>query len=333
MLFSIVVPAYNCISFLSGCVDSVLSQHFDDYEVILVDDGSTDGTSELCDELAKDDRVTVIRNANGGPSRARNAGMSLASGDYIVFLDADDEFGDGYLVGLARELEENPCDVLLGSLRTDFGVGSGGKDVRLFDVAYANGLNLRGLIRYFFTTADDAPFAAWHNVYSRELIEGRHLRFDEEFVWSEDRDFVLRVLAQKPSWHCIDVPGYRHRISVSNSVTGKASADKVLRAMAFDEKWLRIASTNELFSITRMFLSTDYISLTVRGFNLPDDLSGEQLGEIVAHIKAHRECFEHASFGASFYFAVSHGGHGRLTALLGKLACHMTTRKRRRLGR
>lgn len=167
MLFSIVAPVYNRISFLSDCVDSVLPQHFDDYEVILVDDGSTDGASELCDELAKGDRVNVIHKANGGPSQARNTGMSSALGDYIVFLDADDEFGDSYLVGLARELGENPRDVLLGSLRTDFGGGPGDKDVRLFDAAYANGMDLRGLIRYFFTTADDAPFAAWHNVYSR----------------------------------------------------------------------------------------------------------------------------------------------------------------------
>ena len=89
--FSVIIPIYCVEQYLRTCVDSVLSQTFLDFEVILVDDGSPDGCPRLCDEYAKKDaRVRVIHKANGGLSDARNIGLSHASGEYILFLDGDD---------------------------------------------------------------------------------------------------------------------------------------------------------------------------------------------------------------------------------------------------
>ena len=91
--FSIIVPVYNVELYLASCMDSVLRQNFTDYECILIDDGSTDKSSAICNEFsAKDKRIKVIHQKNSGPSAARNTGILNSIGDYIVFLDADDFF-------------------------------------------------------------------------------------------------------------------------------------------------------------------------------------------------------------------------------------------------
>lgn len=90
-MISIIVPAYNVENYLEACVASVISEQADDYEVIIVDDGSTDGTPKLCDKIAlSNERISVVHKANGGLSSARNAGIDVAKGDYLMFLDGDD---------------------------------------------------------------------------------------------------------------------------------------------------------------------------------------------------------------------------------------------------
>ena len=88
---SVIIPVYNVEKYLNKCVDSVISQTYKDLQIILVDDGSTDRSSKICDEYAKaDTRISVIHKQNGGLSSARNAGMEIVEGDYITFLDSDD---------------------------------------------------------------------------------------------------------------------------------------------------------------------------------------------------------------------------------------------------
>ncbi len=95
MLFSIIVPIYNVEKYLKECVDSILTQTFTDYEIILVDDGSPDNCPLICDEyVKKDTRIRVVHKANGGLSDARNAGLEIATGKYIIFIDSDDFWDD-----------------------------------------------------------------------------------------------------------------------------------------------------------------------------------------------------------------------------------------------
>ena len=91
MLFSVIVPIYNIEKYIRRCIDSVLLQSFTDFELILVDDGSPDRCGAICDEYAKkDERIKVIHKENGGLVSARQAGIKVASGDYIFHLDGDD---------------------------------------------------------------------------------------------------------------------------------------------------------------------------------------------------------------------------------------------------
>ncbi len=89
-LISVIIPVYNVEEYLRECVDSVLSQTYENYEIILVDDGSTDNSGKICDEYAENNKITVVHKENGGLSDARNKGLALAKGEYIYFLDSDD---------------------------------------------------------------------------------------------------------------------------------------------------------------------------------------------------------------------------------------------------
>ena len=101
MKVSAIVPVYNVEKYIYRCVDSILNQTFSDFELILVDDGSPDNCPQICDEYAKkDSRIKVIHKENGGLSSARNAGLDIASGEWISFIDSDDWIHKDYLLYL-----------------------------------------------------------------------------------------------------------------------------------------------------------------------------------------------------------------------------------------
>ena len=113
-LLSIITPVYNVESYLNRCVESILNQSYDNIELIMIDDGSTDGSSLLCDEWAtKDNRIVVIHKENGGVSSARNAGLKAAKGDYLTFVDPDDFIAsDTYAVNMGYMMSHQEVDML-----------------------------------------------------------------------------------------------------------------------------------------------------------------------------------------------------------------------------
>ena len=113
--FSIIIPIYNVERYLETCVNSILTQTYSDYEVILVDDGSPDRCGELCDHYAESDsRVKVVHKVNGGLSSARNAGLDIAMGEYVIFVDSDDYWDDTMaLEHIQKNLAESNADLLV----------------------------------------------------------------------------------------------------------------------------------------------------------------------------------------------------------------------------
>ena len=113
-LISFIVPVYNAADYISECVESILRQTVPDFEVLIVDDGSFDGSELICDEFAeKDQRVRVIHTENCGVSHARNTGIELAKGRYLVFVDADDMVSDRLAEKIEKELRlEKPVDMV-----------------------------------------------------------------------------------------------------------------------------------------------------------------------------------------------------------------------------
>lgn len=118
---SVIVPIYNIEKFLPCCIDSVLAQKFTDWELILVDDGSKDSSSSICDAYAaKDDRIRVIHKSNGGLTSARNAGLAIASGEWIMHLDGDDWVEPDMLDVLLRKAEVTDSEIVFGDIEFNY---------------------------------------------------------------------------------------------------------------------------------------------------------------------------------------------------------------------
>lgn len=114
-LVSIIVPVYNTENYLGSCIESLLSQTYTSLQIILVDDGSTDGCGEICDAYArKDPRIQVIHQANGGVSSARNAGLDAARGRYVCFVDSDDHVLGTMAEEMVSAAEASACDLCVG---------------------------------------------------------------------------------------------------------------------------------------------------------------------------------------------------------------------------
>ena len=128
MLLSVIIPAYNVAGTLRRCVDSVVAQGVDDMEIIIIDDGSTDGSAAICDEC-KSVRTLVVHQANAGLSEARNVGIGLARGEYITFVDSDDYLEPGTYPVLLERMQATDADILEYSLVRDDGGGSASRVV------------------------------------------------------------------------------------------------------------------------------------------------------------------------------------------------------------
>ena len=127
MKFSVFIPTYNCEDALSNSIESILNQTYPDWELILIDDGSTDDSLSICQAYAaKDNRIRVIHQENAGQGAARNNGIGAATGDYIVFCDADDYYEIQALETFADAGRENNPDLIIGGYR-DFCYADDGK--------------------------------------------------------------------------------------------------------------------------------------------------------------------------------------------------------------
>lgn len=120
-IISVIVPVYNAAQYINRCVSSIQAQTYNNFELILVNDGSTDNSLERCKELKKkDSRIKVIERKNGGASAARNTGLNLATGEYVVFVDADDFVSNKYLENLYRSVKESRCDIVQCEMESVF---------------------------------------------------------------------------------------------------------------------------------------------------------------------------------------------------------------------
>jgi glycosyltransferase involved in cell wall biosynthesis len=114
-MISVIVPVYNAEKFIDRCIKSILNQNYNDFEIILVDDGSPDKCPKICDEWAeKDERIKVIHKINGGVSSARNAGLKVAKGEFVTFVDSDDTLSDCALLNM-NNLMDSETDFVICS--------------------------------------------------------------------------------------------------------------------------------------------------------------------------------------------------------------------------
>jgi len=190
-MISIIVPIYNTECYLRECIDSILAQTYTDFELLLIDDGSTDKSGDICDEYAlKDSRICVFHKENGGVSSARNIGIENARGEWICFVDADDVIENNYLEVLHKVAIENKSDSSMGGYRYIGGLN----DVEIApaeDGVESVENNIKG---FYACKAPDWQRYLWNRMFSMEVIRKNGLRFNEKLYFKEDGLFVVQFL-------------------------------------------------------------------------------------------------------------------------------------------
>ncbi len=189
---TVVVPVYNMGQYVERAVNCLLKQDYDSYEIVLIDDGSTDDSPEVCDRLAAEhERISVVHKQNGGLSSARNAGMEVAQGKYVIFPDPDDWTDAHYLSGLMRLHEKHHSDLeICGHYVTDEH-GERVHNARGNECVLEPGealLLLMGSTAYFGF--------AWNKLYHLDIIRKAGLQFDTELGMAQDLHFAARYLLQ-----------------------------------------------------------------------------------------------------------------------------------------
>lgn len=188
--FSIVVPVYNVAAYLPGCIASILSQNFTDYELIMVDDGSTDNSGQLCDQLAAehpDRKIRVIHQQNKGLGGARNTGMQAACGEFLFFIDSDDTITAGCLEKIAAYTEANPeADIVVFDY---IKVNEEGKVIFWHHSYPENGICDSVLQKKDMLLLEHS---AWDKVIRRKLFLETAVTFPER-IWFEDLATIVKL--------------------------------------------------------------------------------------------------------------------------------------------
>jgi glycosyltransferase involved in cell wall biosynthesis len=239
-LVSIIVPVYNAEKYLEQCLDSILNQTYSQIELILINDGSTDRSGEICDAYErKDPRVKVIHQSNAGPSVARNRGIGAATGDYIQFVDADDRIASHMTEVLVEKLSDAfqlvICGYELVTKEEDRVISS-----KNFSFYKPGPYSKEDFLAHFGEIYQDYYIHYnWNKLYIAELIQKNGIRFDEDVIRGEDLIFNLQYLDHCRKISIISDFLYLYTNSNDGSITS------TFRANLFENQQLLLETTRE----------------------------------------------------------------------------------------
>lgn len=252
LLFSIIIPVYNTEAYLNRCLDSIVSQSYKNFEVILVNDGSPDNSGRICDEYANlDNRFHVIHKNNEGVSVARNIGLSCANGDWIAFVDSDDYVDGDWLETMSSFLDEN-IDIYTWGNYYEEQNGQEWQSRYIPEVReYKNATE-------FIKTRNYRHGSMWY-LYKKAWIQKYNCCFPKGICRSEDQCFLLQFFCHNPRICSIGRPFYhyvRNQFSVTQSLS---RIDQV-------EDNLKVALLFAKYSLEYSDVDKDFVEFSVRHF-------------------------------------------------------------------
>lgn len=236
MKFSIIVPVYNAEKFLWKCLGSISSQSYNNFEVILINDGSTDSSGNICDEVVKKDaRFQVIHKSNEGVSSARNNGINIASGDYIIFVDSDDWINEDALEKINNILKKYQYDICMFGIVREETNGSKimFKNINLYNIKSKMEI-VKILPELIKSERINAPF----KVYSLKILNENNIKFDIRTSIGEDYLFNMSCFLKATSLYIFSDALYHYRTSSGTSLSTKFSSDKYVNRMYVNENIL-----------------------------------------------------------------------------------------------
>lgn len=233
-MISLIIPVYNAERYLKQCLDSIVNQTMTDFECILIDDGSTDFSGEICDQYASLSSAPffrVIHQRNAGVSAARNKGIELATGEYITFVDADDWLAPDYIQAMQTLVK-----------KADFIA------VGMYDwMSERECVKVQNATADLYNLNDDSQFLTlikckrltgpWCKLYDASIIQKHNLQFNTEISFGEDKEFVANYISHCNSAYISDYCGYYYRVDVAGSLSRKVHKERYLTEYRIWEIW------------------------------------------------------------------------------------------------
>ena len=265
-IFSIIIPVYQAERYIERCVNSIKKQEFTDWELILVDDGSTDHSSEICDALSEQNsRIRVIHKENGGAASARNAGVREAGGEYILFLDSDDYWeGDNVLSQIIDQCKKRPDICLFGCFDEFEDTKQRVQSRGMYDAA-AFSSGDRGTILISLIQTNQFPGSCWIMAVKNSLLKENRIQFPEG-NHAEDIDWILSVLCAAQTFSYVEKPFYIYTKNRKHSITGTAGRKSIESILSTIEKWspiLQKQCSGEVYTALNSYLTFEFLTTLV----------------------------------------------------------------------
>ena len=218
MRYSVIIPVYNAEGTLRRCLDSLVRQQFSDYELLIINDGSTDGSDAICREYANTySCVRYFAKENGGVSSARNLGLEQAEGEYILFVDSDDYVSQDYFALLSHTLESNAVDLLMFGYRNFGGVSTEWDTGEFYEDAET------GIAKQISSVMQQYLFSSLLSKgFKRQIIEQHNIHFANDLAIGEDQTFIFTFAMHIRSIGSIGNHLYNVDVSDGNSLSRKA---------------------------------------------------------------------------------------------------------------
>lgn len=265
---SVIVPCYGVEPYLDRCMASLLTQTLSNIEIIMVDDGSPDRVPLMCDEYAqKDSRIKVIHKKNGGLGYARNSGLDLATGEYVLFVDSDDYIDSDALEKLYVEALRQQVDVVFSGFYIQNKQGGWEKHIELSENKVMSGSEIHEFKLGMISSAPHEKMerhywvSVWHALYNRSIIEKYHIRFVSERDYAaEDIPFQVQFLgyAQKISYlpecfyhYCINGASLTHSFNIDKFLKLK-NMGRLLKSLTNGDTEASLRINRFLISDARM---------------------------------------------------------------------------------
>ncbi len=272
MKISIIIPVFNTSTYLKQCVQSILQQDFKDYEIILVNDGSTDSSANICNYYSERyNFITTIHKSNGGLSDARNKGLKCAKGDFVLFIDSDDYIEANSLSAINASIEENEnVDVIfLEAIK----VYSDNKKVPLGDGYKKEHIykKSREEVLVHLSKLSKFPASACTKLVRRTLLVDNKIYFKKGLL-SEDVDWTIRLLMYAKSFNYCPNLYYYYRQNREGSITNNRNLRNTESLLEIIRKWSKKLETTGIQNIIKKciyaFLSYEYIMILLLYGNL-----------------------------------------------------------------
>lgn len=264
--FSIIMPVYNVEKYVSQAIESVLNQSNDEWELIIINDGSTDDSFNICKRYSENNnRIKLINKNNSGVADARNKGLENSKGDYIIFLDSDDYLENECLDKLNRNIS-NEMDIYICSFERVFKDGNK-RIFNRYDSLFPNIIANGQIIINNMYNKNIYECSIWANVYKRDFIRNNKLFFTSQLL-HEDEEWFLKAMLLANRVQVIDIKLYNTRAGIENSIINSKNYNKNISKIIISDNILRfikkIEFENEsLRERVRLGMTSFYINAVV----------------------------------------------------------------------